>query len=248
MKKIVITVFSVVLLLFGLIVANSFIGNPVSKMIANKAVKEHIAQNYSGLNLSVTKVKYNFKFNQYFAHAQSPVSPDTNFAVYYGKGKVTDNYEDYVLGDFNTWVRLEEDFNNAVVPIIKDNLGYEFDTLLATLNKSESDMSRLTLDMDFDLYNIPLETSVIISPYTDDFTWDKVAQISLELDTLMKTNNITINKYSVILRHKPQDNEKNYDSMGVWDFPQELLAMENLPQVMENFSQSKEMEKCKDKE
>lgn len=90
-----------------------------------------------------------------------------------------------MVGRFNTWVRFEEEFSQAVVPIIEKGLPYEFDMVLATLNKSDSDITSLTLDMEFDLYNIPLETSAIIYPYTEDFTWDNVAKIATELDALM---------------------------------------------------------------
>ena len=234
------------LLILTLAVANSFLGNPISRAAAEKAINEHIEKNYSRLNLGVTDVKYSFKFGRYFAHAQSPVSPDTGFGVYYGNGQVFDDYEDYVVGGFNTWVRLEEEFSKVVVPIVERELDYEFDMVLATLNKSGGNMANLTLDMEFDLYNIPLESRVIIYPYTDDFTWSNVAKIAKELDALMLEKRIEIDEYSVILRHKPQGEEKNYDSMGVTDFPREGLAAENLPKAMEDFSQA--METVKDVE
>ncbi len=52
---------AVVLIVGMLFVTNAFVGNPISAMMANKAIKQYVNQNYSYLDLEIEKVSYNFK-------------------------------------------------------------------------------------------------------------------------------------------------------------------------------------------
>ena len=103
-KKLILKLFAgvVAIALIGgmLFITNSFVGNPISAMVASKSIQEYVNQNYSNLDLELGKTNFNFKDGSYMAFANSEVSIDTKFAIYYYGGRVQrDNYDSYVLGD-----------------------------------------------------------------------------------------------------------------------------------------------------
>jgi flagellar biosynthesis protein FliP len=101
----------VALILIGgmLFVTNAFVGNPISAMMANKAIKQYVDQNYSNLDLEIEKAKFDFKNAGYMAKAESKTSIDTKFAIYYSKDKVQrDDYVLFVLGIGNTIQRISD--------------------------------------------------------------------------------------------------------------------------------------------
>lgn len=224
-------------LLIGIIlfVTNSFVGNPISKALANKSVKQYVEENYNQLNLQVDKPIYNFKFGNYTSKVKSKDSGDTYFSIYCGlDGKVVmDNYKENVLSGWNTFLRMDEEFRKFVEPLIQSKLPYDFDMVIAGLDKPEEEPGMLSLDMEFDIYNLPLEAYITIYIYTEDMSWDKVAKTTLELEELIEKNNLNVGKYTVVLNPITAKSEKKGESLGIYDFPKELLKSENLPKVME---------------
>lgn len=235
----------VVLLLFGFIfsVINEFAGNPISKAIASNSIKAYVADNYEDMGLELSETTYNFKFDEYTATAQSQISEDTYFNLYYTNGKVTDAYEGDVLSGWNTFERLDDEFRIIVEPMIEEKMSYDFDMVIAGIDKEDEFSSgALTLDMDFDLHNIPLSTYVTVYVFSDDVSWDNIAKVAVELDNLMIENEIKIDQYDVILKPTSEKVEKKGESLGVYDFPQELLAQDNLPKVLQEYFEKWERE------
>ena len=86
-----------------LFVAGAFIGNPISLLIANRAAKDYVQENYAFLDLELEKAKYDFKTSNYWIRAISKTSKDTKFSIYYSNGKIIrDDYKSNVLSGFNT--------------------------------------------------------------------------------------------------------------------------------------------------
>lgn len=230
--KIVAGIGALALIIIVLAIANSFVGNAISRINADNAIKEYINDKYSDLNLEVQKSVYNFKFGVYGAQAKSTVSKDTFFYVTYKNGKVEDDYETAVLGGWNTYMRVNEEYSNFVEDVIEKNMPYEFNILIADLYKAQGEHWGLELDKEYNVHDIPLDGSVSIYTYTDDFTWENVAKIALELDSVLQKNDLDVKSYSVNIKRNPVDGKEDYEILGVHDFPKELLSEENLSQVL----------------
>lgn len=238
-----VAIFLIALLIF---VTNSFVGNPISKMIAKNAIHNHVEENFANMDLEITDVIYSFKFGEYIAHANSPTSEDTNFSLTYRGGNVVDNYEMSVLDKWNTYSRIEEEYSDFVKPIIEENFPYEIEMLFVSLIKNEEDNEKLTLDMEVDFYQMPLSSSLSIFIYETQHSWEKIAKIALELNALLEKNRIEIDNYSIVLSN-PKEESANYESLGVYDFPKSLLQEENLADTLkayfEEWSRISEKEK-----
>lgn len=234
-------------LFIGLIlfVTHSFVGNPISKALSTQAAKKHLEENYPDLALKPNKAAYSFKDGQYFVFVRSTESMDTHFSIYcnaYGK-VLSDDYRQKVTGGWNTYIRLHQQCQKVLTPIIEDNLPYQFDMILAGLDDKavagKSEMSNLSLDMPLDLHQPPFPITLSVTLYIDVLSWKNIAKIALELDALMQDKDIEVSQYSISLTHKKegkiQDNPPTY--LSIYDFPRELLSSKNLPIVMKNFYQ-----------
>ena len=96
--------------------ANALVGNPVSKYLATKSANEYIEKTYSDKDFVIEEVTYNFKTGGYYARVTSPTSIDSHFSLSFNwLGKlVLDCYDDDVTTGWNTAMRLEDDYRNAV--------------------------------------------------------------------------------------------------------------------------------------
>lgn len=233
--------------IFILGIINAFNGNLISRSIADKAIRAYVEETYPEMDLEVGKTSYNFKFSEYGARVQSTTSEDTHFYVSYTNSRgISDSYEGDVEECWNTFLRLDQEFSHIVEPIIEEKLPYEFDMVIAGLDKEGLyNTGVLTLDMPLDLDHIPLDTYVTIYVYSENMSWDHVAEVSLELDALMVQNNLQIDEYSVILETPKQEERKSYEYLGIYDFPRELLGEKNLPQVMKSHYEKWEEEGSK---
>lgn len=243
MKKIILKViaigFTLLIITFLFSIVNAFVGNPVSKAIASHEIKDYVKKNFSDMDLKLSKTSYNFKFSNYYTTAQSRTSKDTHFYLHYSRGKVLDTYETDVLSGWNTYQRLDDEFNHTVQRLIKDSMPYDYEMLFGTLDKKgKYKTMNLKLDMEFDYTNIPLDGYITAYINTEDVSWDNVAKITLEFDKLMKLSDIKIEQYDVILEPLSKKDNKTGESLGIYEFPQNLLAKENLPQVMKNYMEA----------
>lgn len=231
---------SAAVLAFALIVlvlwmADSLVGNPVSRALAQHSIEKYVEETYPELNLTVDRACYSFKFGEYLAIARSPASPDTFFAVHWRDGRVAwDDYESCVLNRGNTYSRLWQAYRDAVEPLVETGLPWDFDMVLAELDGSGNfDRALLSLDMEADPRRLPLDTEVTVYRYSDEVSWEAVAESALELDAFLGENGFFPNFYSVILEPEARKEDRTLETLGVYDFPRELLAAENLPRVME---------------
>lgn len=144
-----------------------------------------------------------------------------------------------VLSKWNTRLRLETEYSNYVKKIIKDNLDYDYDMIIpSTFGEEEKDdqLSKLEIDMNFDLENIPFDQEITIYIYEENRSWERLAEVILEVNKFMEDKKLNIAKYSIILEEKGEEGKPSMDDpIGVYDFPKELLASEDLPKVLEDF-------------
>lgn len=181
-----------------LFVTNSFVGNPISKTMANKAIEKYVEGKYSFLDLEIGKASYNFKDGSYMAIAKSKTSIDTKFAIYYRDGKVyRDNYEMYVLGMFNTLQRLSNEYSIIAKDIVAKKLGYENNTTMVMFDKNEYENAKdiLELDMKFDK-TLPMDAEVAIRLDLSDNSLESIAKVLVDAHRAFVENDCCFNKYS----------------------------------------------------
>lgn len=161
---------------------------------------------------------YNFKFDCYGVIAKAKTSQDTIFRIY------TDR-----LGNIT-----QDDYDIASIQFIEDNKDSEWYT-------------KLKLDMELNIYNPPKPLETYISIFTDDVTWNKIAEVTLSLEQVLEAQNIPISQYSIMLipiANKPEERGVGVswvNALSVSNFPSDLIKENNLPEVMEQFEKDSVM-------
>jgi hypothetical protein len=197
--RIIAGVIALILIMGILFVTNAFVGNPISAMMANRAIEQYVNRNYSFLDLEVENAIYNFKTSGYMARAKSKTSMDTKFAIYYSNGKVQrDDYENYVLGGFNTLQRLSDEYSYIAKEIIAQELDFEDNRTMVTYNKDDYGNTQdiIKLDMKFDR-NLPLDAEVIININLKNNSLEEVAEVLIEAHEVFLNNDCVFNKYGL---------------------------------------------------
>lgn len=103
--------------------ANSLIGNPISKALAQNTAEKYIKETYGDKDYELERVTYSFKDCYYHAYISSPSSIDTHFTLLVnGFGKLQDDdYDNSVTNGWNTADRLGADYRKAVDTIFDSN-------------------------------------------------------------------------------------------------------------------------------
>lgn len=238
--KIIAGVGAVLLIIFLLILTMGFTGNPISKVLATRTADKYIEENYSDLDLKREETVYEFKRGYYIVKYYNKNSKDIHFGIETDYlGRITyDGYEGVVLSKWNTIVRLNDEFGVYVEQIVRDNLDYDFNMIIADTfgdEENEEKISQLEIDMNIDMENIPLDKYLTIYIYEENRTWTRVAEVMLELDELMEEYNLNIRSYSVVLEEPREEEAPAGDGLGIYEFPKELLDSEDLPKALEEF-------------
>lgn len=230
-----------VLVILLIIITMGFTGNPISKLLATRTADKYVEENYSDLDLLREGTVFEFKRGYYIVKYNQPESKDIHFGIetdYLGRITI-DGYEEVVLSKWNTLWRLNEEFNSNVEQLLRDNLDYDFDMIIAEFpgdKKNEEKLSQLEIDMNFYMENIPLDKYLTIYIYEENRSWERITEVILEVDGLMESNNIDIDYYSIILQEPREDDETLVgDGLGVYEFPKENLNSEDLPRKLENY-------------
>jgi len=198
-KKILAATIAIALIGIILFIANAFVGNPITKKMADKAIKEYVDANYSDLHLKVEGSSYDFKNGSYVGIAKSETSIDTKFKVYYQDGKAQrDDYEFSVLELNNTEQRFSDEYSDIVKKIVAENLGYVDNTTMVNFDKNEHDKikSTLKLDMKFDK-TLPIKTEVLFRIDLEDYSIERIANFFIDARKALKEEGYEFSKYSL---------------------------------------------------
>ena len=220
MKKLIkiIAVMVAVLLTVGLlVVANGFVGNPISKLIVTHEAKEYLEETYPDTDYYIDSVAYSFKTGGYYAHVKSHSSEDTYFSVDYslfGEMKY-DNFTSRVTDGFNTWNRINHEYNEITDNILKQ-LPYELDMAYGAIkmyHKGEGrldfglDIANLELDKQYNLTELGKSYGkVTLYVYDEEVTSEKASEILLAVKNLFNEANQSFYAIDLVLR-LPQNEE-----------------------------------------
>ena len=197
--KILAGVIAVIIIGGILFITNAFVGNPISAMMANKAINQYVDKNYYFLDLETEKAIYNLKDGSYIVRAKYKTSIDTKFAIYYFDGKVQrDGYQDYVLGMFHTLDRLSGEYSAIAKSIIAKELGYENNTTRVMYYKDEYEKPNdaLELDMKFDKA-LPINAEVTIRLDLTNNSLEGISKVLTDVHKAFVVNDCIFSKYSL---------------------------------------------------
>ncbi|WP_019850349.1 hypothetical protein [Desulfitobacterium sp. PCE1] len=242
-KKILAGITGIGLIVLLFLFVNAWVGNPVSNLLAKQAAQKYIDANYSDLNLEIQSSSYNFKFGAYQVFVQSALSEDTAFSIDTDSfGKVLrDNYENEVASNFTTFRRLDAQMREIAKELIGSRLDYDFEYISFPFTKDDHDLMKLERDMKLDIHHPPLPLIADVTLYSDDLSYNKIAEVAKALEIVLKEENIPVSQYSVRLlplANKPEKEDQAtswVNSLSLSDFPAERMDEKNLPQVMEQF-------------
>ena len=187
---------AIVLIISVLMFANSLVGNPVSKALAENTAKRHLASEYADTDYELKDVNYSLKDGMYWATVSSPSSADTTFSLLInGFGKLKyDNYDFTVTSRWSTAQRLDREYREVVKALLDSNsfpyneyIGYgelTFTTSEEKESTSAPDYAIITNDLVLDAYynvgELGKEAGIITVMIEDDnVSYEHMAEILL---------------------------------------------------------------------
>ena len=117
-------------------VANSLVGNPVSRVLAARTARTYLEETCPAPDYVLEAVRYSFKEGGYLAHLAVPGSEDQRFALGIGMGGRLrwDNYDSEVAGRFTTARRLDQAYRELGDLVLEsDTFPYETHIAFTTL-------------------------------------------------------------------------------------------------------------------
>ncbi len=167
----------------GAFFANEFVGNPISKHLAEKTAKVYLAETYPNLNLVTEKCNYEFKNMEYLVAVSSPDSVDTNFYLTFdSRGNLTDDDYEWRL-PINTEKRFSKAASDDIEALLIKEFGEDCDPLISlALDKGTKVTDFVEIDEPVDMDNFPFEVSVIINVYSDDRSDENIQKITNRID------------------------------------------------------------------
>lgn len=223
-----------VILIIGLcILANMFVGNPVSRIIASIAAEKYLESSFGDTAYFVDKVDYSFKDGRYYARISSPDSIDNHFNIAFsplGEQGYCD-YENLVKNRENTVYRLNNEYRSSVVPIlrtiVKDgdvNGLLNFDDDTGCLQASD-----LELDGVYDVMELGRQIGCITAYIsTDDVTPEAAAKYLLDIKKVMDDAGAGFSKVNLTLRWSDGTVLVPSQMIYLFDFPYSEIYEENL--------------------
>lgn len=230
--------------------ANGFVGNPISKSMANKSAKKFIHENYQELNLDVEDAEYSFKDGKYLVGVTSPTSMDTYFTVIVlPNGQVFNTtYEDRFLSKFNTWHRVNEEYRVMVSSVMEQSdFPYESEIDFGEIPIINPDdetfgpkfgvvLEDLEIDEKYNLKALASDVGHIVY-YTEDkdVSSKKAAEILIDLKKIFDENEVPFYTIDFTLE-EPKDEDTdllNLKTFSVSNFPYDDIDGDNLPKRLE---------------
>lgn len=239
------------ILIVGILwVANGFIGNPISKLLADKEAEKYIHETYPDMDLEISKAAYNFKTGGYNVFVELPSSLDTHFSLEISPtGDIRwDSYEGYVSGKFNTWDRVNMEYRKMVDDVFESNdFIYKSEINFGELKLKEKEsyesfgplyglnLEELELDKIYDIKELGKKNGHILL-YIEEDQIDVTNASKLLLDVKRIFDNKSVQFYAIdftLQEPRTEENMRNRKSFGVKEFLYSDIYEENLIKRLE---------------
>ncbi len=229
MKKKILKVLALVVaiaLIIGIgVFANSLVGNPVSKYLATKTANEYIEKTYSDKDFIIEDVNYDFKTGGYYARVTSPTSIDSHFSLSFDlMGKLELDCYDDVTSGWNTAMRLEDDYRNAVkaiteskdfsekyfiaygeIPCVLSDYPIDEETPEYALQNED-----LVIDKIYDIKDVAAEHGkLVLYAYDEEVTVERLSELLLEVKNKFDNSGVTFKAVDFVLEPPKEEGEPN---------------------------------------
>lgn len=192
-SKIILNAVLTILLLIVIFTQFVFYGNPISKILADKAADEYLKTHYTDLDLVHERAYYDFKDGTYVVRLWDKNSIDTKFTLEFDSfGKMKrDTFDDRL---FNTFRRYMGFLDDVADEIAKDS-GLDFVIWLRPDDDTDY-RDYLTLDQDFDADNLPSKVMAGFKTYAEKPSLEDLMNGLKKLYEALKERNIAVSTYS----------------------------------------------------
>lgn len=242
-SKIILNVVLTILLLIVIFTQFVFYGNPISKILADKAADKYLKTHYTELELERDKVYYNFKDGTYVVRLWDKNSIDTKFSLKFDSfGKM--KYDTYNERFFNTFFRYVNFLDHLGYEIAKDcGLGFE---LWLSPDDDVDCRAYLTLDQDFDKDNLPSKVTADFKAYAEKPSLDDLMDGLKKVYEALKKRDIAASSYSGLVI--PNDDKEEDGKAETWKngisvnaVPEEVIISEDMEELKRIFDQGNEI-------
>lgn len=191
--KIILYTALAILLAIVLFIVLSLFGNPISKIMAEKAADQYLETHHRDLDLVHERAYYNFKDGTYVVSLWDMKSIDTKFNLEFDSfGKMKrDTFDDRLFNTFRRYMGFLDDLADEVA---KDS---ELDFVIWLRPDDDTDYREyLTLDQDFDADNLPSKITAGFKAYAEKPSLDDLMNGLKKVYEALKERNIAVSTYS----------------------------------------------------
>ena len=223
--------------------ANAMVGNPISKMLAERGAEKHLEEAYAGTDYYIERIVYSFKDGKYHAFVKSPTSMDTEFSLYITLlGKVYFDTYDSVLDGFTTASRLEQEYRALTDSILEyPSFPYSchigFGTLEIYPQEAFDDpnvddipsyainQSTLILDKIYDIRELGRQAGhLIVYVESNTVTVEKAAEIMLDIKAIFDEAGVPFVAMDFTLQYPiPEGGQRPDEEVSVDNFPYDSI-------------------------
>lgn len=236
--KIILYTALAILLAIALFIVLSFYGNPISKIMADKAADQYLETHHRDLDLVHERAYYNFKDGTYVVELWDKHSIDTKFTLdfdSFGKMK-RDTFDDRLFNTFRRYMGFLDDLADEIA---KDS-GLDFVIWL----RPDDDIDYreyLTLDQDFDRDNLPSKITAGFKAYAEKPSLDDLMNGLKKVYEALKERNIAVSEYSGLVvpnADKAEEGEAESwaNAISAGDVPEDVIVdgdMEELKRLFD---------------
>ncbi len=221
--KVLALVVAIALIICIGVFANSLVGNPVSKYLATKSANEYIEKTYSDKDFIIEEVNYDFKTGGYYARVTSPTSIDSHFSLSFDwMGKLELDCYDDVTSGWNTAMRLEDDYRNAVKAVTESKdfsekyfIAYgEIPCVLSDYPIDEEhpeyalQKEELVIDKIYDIKEVASEHGkLVLYAYDEEVTVERLSELLLEVKNKFDNSGVTFKAVDFVLEPPKKEGE-----------------------------------------
>lgn len=238
-SKIILNAVLTILLLVVMFTQFVFYGNPISKILADKAADKYLETHYTDLDLVRERAYYNFKDSSYVVRLWDKKSIDTKFNLEYNSfGKM--KHDTYGERLFNTYRRYMDFLDDLGEEIARDN-GLDFEVWLRPDNDFDY-RAHLTLDQDFDADDLPSKVTADFKAYAEKPSLDDLMNGLKKVYEALKERDIAVKSYSGLIipnADKKEDGEAETwkNAISVNAVPEEVIIDEDMEELKRIYDQ-----------